>query len=262
MADLGDVFDAGQAEFDLLTPLLWSPLGAATVRVAAPRPGDRVLDVCCGAGSSAIPAARAVGETGHVDAIDLADRLLDLGRAKAADLPQLTFTHADATTWAQADYDLVQCVFGVFFLPDMDASVARLTTLLKPGGTFAVTVWGEGAIEPVPQILGEAVTDVGGTPSGSPGRAAGADLNTPDKLTAWLDRLGLRDIEVRTVEHQLPLDERTSWAIVLGSAMRVRLNAVGETLLPRVRERFEELLATRKVDAMNAVSLIGVGRTA
>jgi hypothetical protein len=60
----------------------------------------------------------------------------------------------------------------------------------------------------------------------------------------------------------MPLDERTSWAIVMGSAMRMRLSGVAEDLLPRVRARFAHLLRDRAVDRMNAVSLIGIGRTA
>lgn len=262
MSDLGDVFDAGQDEFAVLAPVLWNPLGEATVAEAKIRPGERVLDVCCGAGSSALPAALAVGPDGHVDAIDLAERLLEQGRARAADLPQLRFTHADATRWDTTGYDVVQCVFGVFFLPDMDAASARLASLARPGGRFVVTAWGEHAISPVPEILGEAVVDAGGAPEGSPGRGPGSRINTPDRLRDWLTGLGLTDVRVATVEHSMPLDDTTSWAIVMGSAMRMRLRGVADDLLPRVRDRFSELLRTRQVDRMNAVSLIGIGRTA
>jgi ubiquinone/menaquinone biosynthesis C-methylase UbiE len=56
---------------DHASSLLWDPLGEAYVDLVAPAPGDRVLDACCGAGASAIPAARAVGASGTVDAVDL-----------------------------------------------------------------------------------------------------------------------------------------------------------------------------------------------
>jgi SAM-dependent methyltransferase len=260
--DIGDVFDAGQDEFAVLAPVLWNPIGAATVAVAAPLPGERVLDVCCGAGSSAIPAARAVGPDGHVDAIDLAERLLEQGRANAADLPQLRFTHADAMQWPHRDYDVVQCVFGVFFLPDMDAGAARLVSLLKPGGRFVVTTWGDKAISPVPETLGEAVVAEGGQPASSAGRGPSARIDTEEKLTAWLTALGLHDVRVVTKQHAMPLGDTTAWAVVMGSSMRTRLNGVTPSVLPKVRAHFLDLLAARKVDQMNAVSLIGVGRTA
>jgi SAM-dependent methyltransferase len=260
-ADLGDVFDAGQEDFAVLSPVLWNPIGEATVVQAEPLPGERVLDVCCGAGASAIPAAKAVGPSGHVDAIDLADRLLDLGRAAATDLPQLDFVHADATAWPHKDYDIVQCVFGIFFLPDMDASADRLVSLLNPGGRLVITTWAEHAISPVPEILGEAVVAEGGQPARS-GRGPAGQINTADKLAGWLTARGLHDVRVVTKEHSMPLDDETAWAIVMGSAMRIRLNGVEPSLLPRVRARFLDLLAARKVHEMNAVSLIGIGRTA
>jgi ubiquinone/menaquinone biosynthesis C-methylase UbiE len=53
------------------------------VELAAIEPGGAVLDVCCGTGASAMPAAERVSPTGRVVGIDLADRLLDLARAKA-----------------------------------------------------------------------------------------------------------------------------------------------------------------------------------
>jgi hypothetical protein len=60
----------------------------------------------------------------------------------------------------------------------------------------------------------------------------------------------------------MPLGDETAWAIVMGTAMRMRLNGVAAGVLPKVRERFLDLLAARKVDHRNAVSLIGIGRTA
>jgi hypothetical protein len=153
-------------------------------------------------------------------------------------------------------------VFGVFFLPEMDAACARLTTLVRPGGRFVVTTWGEHAISPVPEILGDAVVAEGGEPAGSPGRGPGERINTPDKLRDWLTGFGLDDVRVVTVDHSMPLDDTTAWALVMGSAMRMRLSGLTESLLPRVRARFLDLLRARKVDRMNAVSLIGMGRTA
>lgn len=261
-ADLGDVFDAGEKEFAVLGPVLWNPLGEATVAEADPQLGDRVLDVCCGAGASAIPAAKAVGAGGHVDAIDLAERLLEQGRANAGALPQIEFVHADATTWPHKDYDIVQCVYGVFFLPDMDTGADRLVSLLRPGGRFVVTTWAEEAITPVPEILGEAVVAEGGQPAGGSGRGPAERINTTEKLAGWLTARGLHDVRVVTKEHRMPLDETTAWAIVMGTGMRTRLNGLAESLHPRARARFLDLLTDRKVEHMNAVSLIGVGRTA
>jgi ubiquinone/menaquinone biosynthesis C-methylase UbiE len=58
--------------------------GAAADLSAGWAPGATVLDLCCGAGASALPAARLVGPAGHVLGIDIAAPLLELARARAA----------------------------------------------------------------------------------------------------------------------------------------------------------------------------------
>ena len=267
--DLAAVFDAAHEEFTVLSPLLWEPIGAATTARSALRPGDRVLDVCCGAGSSAFPAAVAVGPTGLVDGIDLADRLLDQGRARAAaeGLDHLRFTAADATTWPGVDggYDVVQCVFGVFFFPDMDIGTAHLVSLLRPGGRFTATTWDQSAIRPVPELLVEAIRREGaGDPSWTEeARKPGPQdrVNTPETLAAWLTALGLRDVEVTEVPHRMPFtDPRVSWALVMGAAMRALLMGLDPETVERVRNRFLALLVERGVDTFNATTLIGTGR--
>jgi SAM-dependent methyltransferase len=260
-AGLGGLFDAGAAEFAVLGPVLWEPIAAATVVVAGPRPGERVLDVCCGAGSSAIPAARAVGPEGHVDAIDLAERLLAQGRDKAADLPQLRFVRADADSWPHGGYDVVQCVHGIYFLTDLDSGADRLVTLLRPGGRFVVTTWSADAIWVVRGILADAIEAEGERAAPVVGCGPSGRVDTADKLAAWLTARGLRAVEVVTKEHRMPLDGTTAWAVVTGTAMRTRLDGLADSVLPAVRSRFIDLLAARGVDNMNAVSLIGIGRT-
>jgi SAM-dependent methyltransferase len=261
--DVGAVFDAADPYFAVLAPVLWDPMGRATVARADPRPGERVLDVCCGTGASAIPAAHAVGPTGHVDAIDLSARLLAQGRAAAPDLTQLHFTQADATTWSGAGgagYDVLQCVYGVFFLPDMDADYARLVTLVRPGGRVVVTTWARGSVMPVPELLAEAVQAEGADVPAAAGRGPVERIETEEQFHAWMTGLGLRDVTIVEQPHRMPLDADRAWALVMGSALRLLLTGVAD--VDRVRTRFLDLLVARQAHDMNAVSLIGMGRTA
>lgn len=138
-AIIGEVFSAGAEEFHRWSPLLWDPVGQATADVSAPTLGERVFDACCGAGASALPAARAVGSDGIVDAVDLSGALVALGvqRAQQEGLGGLRFHQHDVTAWAAPDggYDLVQCALSVFFFPDMDRDTAKLAAPLRPGGS-------------------------------------------------------------------------------------------------------------------------------
>jgi SAM-dependent methyltransferase len=109
----------------------WDRWGTATVARLPLSSGDAVLDVCCGAGASALPAARAVAPAGNVLGLDLAQPLLALAGQRAANLglTNVSFRECDATASGlqSSSFDAVVCVFGVFFAADMPAFVAEMT---------------------------------------------------------------------------------------------------------------------------------------
>jgi SAM-dependent methyltransferase len=133
-----DYFDAEPLGF-------WARYGRRTVERLRLQQGAHVLDVGCGTGASALPAAQAVGPEGHVIAVDLAGELLKLGQAKAqtAGLQCVEFRRGDMTGLGFPDchFDAVVCVFGIFFVPDMEHQVAELWRMVRPGGQLAITTW-------------------------------------------------------------------------------------------------------------------------
>jgi len=144
-----DCFDAAPLSF-------WERYGRRTVERMKLRKGARVLDVCCGSGASALPAARAVGKRGSVIAIDVAEELLHLGRIKAsvAQLENVEFERADMTSLGHADarFDAIICGFGIFLVPDMEAQVAELWRMVARNGQLAITTWGRNFWAPVYEI--------------------------------------------------------------------------------------------------------------
>ena len=77
-------YGAAADHYGLASLSFWDRYGSETVSRLPLAAGDAVLDLCCGAGASAIPAARAVGPAGHVLGVDVAGPMLDMVRAKAA----------------------------------------------------------------------------------------------------------------------------------------------------------------------------------
>lgn len=140
-------YNAAAELFDAEPLAFWNRHGRRTIERMSLRRGAHVLDVCCGTGASALPAAQAVGPGGKVIAVDLAGELLKLGQAKAraAGLQSLEFRRGDMTSLGFPDchFDAVVCVFGIFFVPDMEAQVAELWRMVRPGGRLAITTWGK-----------------------------------------------------------------------------------------------------------------------
>src|SRR6478672_3802970 len=121
-----DHFDDGPLAF-------WDRYGGRTIERLSLSPGSSVLDVGCGTGASAIPAATTVGPRGRVVGIDLADRLLGIARSKsiAQNLHNIEFLRADMTAldYPNGSFDAVVSVFSIFFVTDMVQQVRELWRL-------------------------------------------------------------------------------------------------------------------------------------
>lgn len=261
-SDLGTIFCSAATEFTQWAPLLWDPMGQALTNFVAPAPGEHVLDACCGSGSSALPAACAVGVGGTVVGVDLAQGLLDLGRARAetANLSNIEFERADVTRWRGGPYDVVQCAYGIFMLPDMDAGGRHLTSLLTPGGRLGVAVWERGSLEDFGRALYDVVAEHRlVSPATPPGVGAIGRVDQPDLLRQWLTDLGLHSTVVRSVPGRVDLDADRAWSLVLGSGFRQTLNGLSEADTTTVRGEFLAALAARGITSVISTSLLGVG---
>ncbi|SOE02229.1 class I SAM-dependent methyltransferase [Blastococcus haudaquaticus] len=252
-------WDEAAEDFGRLAEHLWGPVGAGTVAVTRPTEGERVLDACCGTGASAEPAARAVGARGLVDAVDLSESMVAMAARSAAGLPQLRTHAADVTSWQPDGYDVVQCVLGAFFFPDMDAGTEWLVRRARPGGRVAVTIWERGALVPAGEALVGAVGAVRGQPMETP-RASTRVQELGDRvaLGSWLADRGLADVDVTTVPLVLPMDPHVLWLLVLGSGFRGMLTGLDDEQVGAVRAGYLERLADGA--PVDATTLVALGR--
>lgn len=110
---------------------------------AAPKPGERVLDVGCGTGQTSLAIAHRVGPSGRVLGVDISAPLLARAKERAVDVPQLAFAEADAQThgFAEASFDLVCSRFGVMFFVDPVAAFANLARATAPTGRLGFVCW-------------------------------------------------------------------------------------------------------------------------
>jgi ubiquinone/menaquinone biosynthesis C-methylase UbiE len=221
----------------------WDRFGAATVSRLPLAPGGTVLDLCCGTGASALPAARLVGPAGRVLGIDLAAPMLELARARAAaeGLAQLEFRLGDATRTGLPDggFDAVVCVFGVFFAPDMAAFAREMWRLVRPGGMLAVTTWGPGWMEPASSHFWRCVREV--EPALFRAYNPWDEITTPAALARLFAQAGVPNPVVVPVAGQHHLDHPDRfWDVVLGSGYRATVDA----LSPEQRDQLHaDLLA-------------------
>jgi ubiquinone/menaquinone biosynthesis C-methylase UbiE len=105
------------------------------------RPWQKVLDVACGTGNLAIPAAKAGAV---VTGSDIASNLVAQARARArAEGVQAQFEEGDAEQMAYADgsFDVVLTQFGAMFAPRPERAAAEMIRVCRPGGEIAMGNW-------------------------------------------------------------------------------------------------------------------------
>ena len=121
-----------------------APFGQAALTRAAPRAGERVIDIGCGCGDTSIELARTVGAAGRVLGVDVSKPMLDVARASAlrAACANLSFSEGDASEAAlpQAT-DLLFSRFGVMFFGQPVPALRHLRGSMRSGGRFVFACW-------------------------------------------------------------------------------------------------------------------------
>lgn len=135
----GERWVANQARLDAMLAVF----GEAAIEAAAPKAGERVLDVGCGAGTSSFGLAARVGATGQVLGLDISEPLITKARALAPGDAPVSFWLADASSakLPEGTFDILFSRFGVMFFDDPTAAFAHMRRALKPGGRMAFVCW-------------------------------------------------------------------------------------------------------------------------
>lgn len=192
MAELGRKWAESAGALDRLL----GPAGAAGLEALAPGPGERILDLGCGAGATSAALARAVGPDGHVTAIDVSPDLLAVARTRPG-ADGVSFIEGDAGRWPfeAENFDALFSRFGCMFFDEPVPAWRNLHRALRPGGRVVLVVWRAAELNPWATIPARAVSELLGPPEpaapGAPGPFAWAD---PEVFRPILEGAGFRDI--------------------------------------------------------------------
>ena len=231
-----------------LVPVLFLPWAEELLRRAAPKQGERVLDVACGTGAVARQAAPLVGTTGLVVGLDVSPAMLAVARSlPEPDGARIAWRHGsvEALPVEDAAVDVVLCQEGLQFFPDRAAALGELRRVLGPGGRLVLSVSRGLDHQPVYAALNAAIERHLGVPA----MAAPFAFGDADALRALLDEAGFRTVAVEPVVRtaRFPSPERFVRLSILGAAAAVPAlgrmdDAARDALVGEIREELEPVL--------------------
>jgi SAM-dependent methyltransferase len=205
---------------------------------ADPQPGERVLDIGCGAGTTVLAVAERVGAEGHVTGVDVSAPMLDLARTRVAAAglgpARVTLLRSDAAThdFVADTFDRALSRLGVMFFDAPEAAFANIRRGLRAGAPIAFVCFRRLADNPWFVVPFEAARPhLPPMPQADPLAPGQFAFANADRVRGILSAAGFRDIAI-TAENPMmeggKLDEACALAGRLGPLARASLAASPE----------------------------------
>ena len=224
--------------------------------------GDKVVDVGCGFGDTALKFAEIVGPKGSVLGIDCCEGFLKYGReeAQAAGVTNLTFIEADVQSHPfEPVHDFCFSRFGTQFFENPVAGLRAMRSALKPGGIMTMIVWRTIDDNPWLGMPKDVVLKIL-PPPGDDARTCGPgpfSMAGQEMVTKQLEIAGYDSIDFKRVDAPLmvgdTLDDAFNFQIALGPAGEVYREA-GDLAI----EKHAEIEAALKAELKKHVTPEGV----
>jgi ubiquinone/menaquinone biosynthesis C-methylase UbiE len=191
-----------------LVPAVTAMWATDLVMRAAPRPGERILDVACGTGIVARVAAERIGRTtdaasraGRIVGIDINAGMLAVARSCAADAArpiEWREGSALALPFPDESFDLIFCQLGLQFFPDRPAALREMRRVLAPEGRVALSVFSAIEHTPAAKALADALDRHVGAGASQTKRSEHA-LHDERLLRELVSGCGFRNVAIETV---------------------------------------------------------------
>lgn len=224
--------DRAWAEVADLLDLQLSPLGLAAMDALAPRAGETIMDIGCGAGQTLGQLAERVGPSGRVIGVDIAPMVLAIARLRFAgdDRVRLVLADASALTLPEESVDGVYSRLGVMALAEPVAAFANFRRATRRGGRLGFVCWRsleENELDLLPLVAADLGLSIDRTPF---------KLERRDYLAHVLRSAGYERIEIEPFDASVSSGDADAMITVL-----TKVGPLGKLLreTPELRARAE-----------------------
>jgi len=226
------------------------------------QPGDKVLDIGCGFGETALEISGLVGPEGEVVGIDCTDAFLDIANEErdAAGARNVRFELGDAQVCdlPEAYFDVAYSRFGVMFFQSAVRALRNANRALKPGGKVCLVVWRSLSENPCWGAAKEiALRHL--PPPGDDAATCGPgpfSMASEETDRAMLDAAGFAEVELfKRIDADVcvgrDIDEAIDYQLLVGPSGEIIREAgdEGQRKLPPIRQDLRDLMAPYLRDA-------------
>jgi len=243
---------------------------ARLLELAALRPGDRVLELACGAGGLGLAAAERVAPGGDVVLSDVVEEMTSIAAARAnalgLDNASTCVLDLDCIDQPDASFEVVLCREGLMFASDHARAAGEISRILRPGGRVALSVWASRERNPWLGLVFDAVSAQVGAPMPPPGMHGPFSLDDADHLAGLFSGAGLTDVVVTELEtplHVASFDEWWTRTSALAGPLTNILSALPADAAQALRARVQETARAYETAAgleFPGVSLVATAR--
>ncbi len=241
----------------------------AMLFIAAPQPGERVLELACGPGGPGFAAAPLVAPGGAVVVSDVSAEMTSTAAARARErgLDSVSGRVLDLEEIDESDasFDVVLCREGLMLVADPARAAAEIRRVLAPGGRVVLTVWGSRERNPWLGVVFDVVSAQLGMPVPPPGLPHPFSLHDSGRLAALLSDAGLSGVavtELSTPYRAASVDEWWERTAALAGPLSAMLAALPDADARTLRDRAAAAIAPYTGPAglvIPGVSLLATG---
>jgi SAM-dependent methyltransferase len=212
-----------------------------------PQPGERVLELACGPGGTAMAAAPLVAPDGWVVASDVASEMTAIAAARAAERGlnnvDARVLDLEAIDEPDASFDVALCRDGIMLVPDPARAAGEIHRVLRPGGRASIVVWGPRERNPWLTSVFRAAGVQLGIELPPPGMPGPFSLEDRDGFGEILAGAGFEGVVIE--EHDVPLRARSAkeWStrvVALAGPLAAILAGLPQEARDALHERLRE----------------------
>ncbi len=232
---VSNIFDRAAPEYGKKSSSFFTHFGKRLVEQVPVHAGSYGLDVATGKGAVLFPLAQAIGPSGKVIGVDISQQMLQETakevRAENIDWVDLQQMDAEHLNFPDNCFDVVFCGFALFFLPSIPTALSEFKRVLKPGGTLAVSIWGDDS--GLDKLAGEEIKKINNTNS-----LFATPLWSGTELQKFLNNAGFNNIKIS--EESMTFFHNSSeewWESLWTHATRAKLEQLTHDQIKALREK-------------------------